>query len=134
MTSYHLLFVLHTAFPLQDLLSLEETELLQQALKLSQSRPTAPSLLFLAEVNSPLLIISLLSILLPRENGPLSLCHLPRKTTGCLWRRRHQDFLHLLAARARGLERLPHTEVRFPLIFQLSRSFISCFQPREISP
>ena len=103
---------------MQDWLSPEEVELLQQALKLSQLRPTARSLLFLNQVTSPLLIISLLNILLPRERGPLPLCHQPRKTTGCLWRLLHQDFLHLLARWSRGLERLPHTEVRF--IFNLS--------------
>ena len=117
MTIYHLLFVLHTVFPLQDWLSPEEVEL-QQASNLSQLRPAATSHLFLNQVTSPLLIISLLSILFPRERVPLPLCHQPRKTTCSLWRRLHRDFLHLLAAWSRGLERLPHTEVRF--IFKLS--------------
>ena len=113
-----LLFEFHC---MQDWLSPEVKEL-KQALKLSQLRPTAPSLLFLNQVtSSPLLIISLLSILLPREIEPLPLCHWPRKATGGLWRHRTAsgrcEVLHLLEAWARGgLERLPHTEVRFPFI------------------
>ena len=93
---------------------------MQQASKPSQLRPTAPSLLFLAKVTSPLVIIGLLSILFPRETAPLPLCHRPRKPVGGLWRLLHPDFLHLLAQWTRGLERLPHTEVRFPFIFNLS--------------
>ena len=54
----NLLFEFHSAFQLQGWLSQEEKEL-QQALKLSQ--PTARSPLFLNQVTSPLLIISLLN-------------------------------------------------------------------------
>ena len=113
----NLLFEFNSAFWLQGWLSQEEKKL-QQALKLSQ--PTARSPLFLNQVTSPLLIINLLSIPLPREIPPLPLCHQPRKTTCSLWRLGHREVLHLLAARPRGLERLPHTEVRFPFIFNLS--------------
>ena len=120
------LFVLDTAFPLlQDWSSPEEQEL-TKALKHS---PSAPSLLFLKVTSPPLnedlMLIILSSILLPRETWPLPLCHRPWKSTGGLWRILAMDchFLHLLAPWSRGLERLPHNEVKH---------IIPCVQPREV--
>ena len=122
-----MLFLFHAPFPLQDWSSAEERKL-QQALKHSQLKPTAPSLLFLSQVKPLILLFSSQgrhyhSLSVIDDGRELVACGGLYTLTSCIsWRSGQDGWTHHAYLRS-------YKDIWLPCI-----SYQCHFQPREVWP